>query len=763
MTMQSLSTTTTELKPVELQSYLDEGWRIFVDTCSFMSSGCEPFFTRSAAAFRDAGVSIHCPKEVRRELEKNLSSPKEQTRQLAMRGLAAYDALDKLDVLREIDCPGSQENVFADPVFAKIFDEQRAEHKLLLITQDRRLAAGLYSRNQDEFMHFHPVHVLRLLSRGDLGFLNHPQTQELMFPPNMNDFSRQSVPMIRAHLVSSEAVPPAGRSVPRTVSAGRTGDVREASRPEKESVSKVVSKPAVPAVEKAAPALHAAFPVCTSVIDLEDRPVGIDRAPVEGDVVCDEFGMTHTLGRRLGEGGEGIVYDAGNGMVAKIYHADKCTTRREAKVRLLASRPIRLKGVCAPQRMLFSNGFFAGCLMPEAKGFGLEGPLDKCFAGWSRADLAQLAITILKTIGSLHRFNVLVGDVNLSNIRVVSPDEAYLVDCDSVQVANLPCPVGHEMYTAPEIRGRDFSTFLRSKSSENHAVAALIFMLLMPDEDLDESGKYRLGARRISSDPFLLDYPGFHRGEPLTLCRRARIWSHLPDDLKSAFGRTFDSRGNLHAEADRLGVAGGRTTRPTAGTASAAPAFRSPSACSPERRSAPQALPHLPLRRVSRRRPGPRPRQAKTSLPTPRTNARALTAGRSFALRRARLNICETSATGCPRAARHAAPSAAPERRRSNAGPTRTAASSTKSSTGFATSSSRSPERGRSSCGSATGCYTFRHHLLHHKVLRRHAVSRIHASIRQAAARLLQKVCGRTLRHALPHGRNAALRNRVGS
>ena len=81
-------------------------------------------------------------------------------------------------------------------------------------------------------------------------------------------------------------------------------------------------------------------------------------------------------------------------------------------------------------------------------------------------------------------------------------------------------------------------------------------MLLMPDEDLDESGKYRLGARRISSDPFLLDYPGFHRGEPLTLCRRARIWSHLPDDLKSAFGRTFDSRGSLHAEADRLGVAG---------------------------------------------------------------------------------------------------------------------------------------------------------------------------------------------------------------
>ncbi len=374
----------------------------------------------------------------------------------------------------------------------------------------------------------------------------------------------------------------------------------------------------------------------------------------------------------------------------------------------------------------------------------------------------QLAVTILKTIGSLHRLNVLVGDVNLSNIRIVSPDEAYLVDCDSVQVANLPCPVGHEMYTAPEIRGRDFSTFLRSKSSENHAVAALIFMLLMPDEDLDESGKYRLGARRISSDPFLLDYPGFHRGEPLTLCRRARIWSHLPDDLKSAFGRTFDSRGSLHAEADRLGVAGwilrlnayrerlldgtlladdplaneiypktGRKILPPArpacvvcgrphdetdgrnGVCSACISIAERVLARTTVRAAGTPAPSAP--KSEPKASGPRPRQAKTSLPTPRTNARALTAGRSFALRRARLNICETSATGCPRAARHAAPSAAPERRRSNAGPTRTAASSTKSSTGFATSSSRSPERGRSSCGSAAGCYTFRHHLLHHR------------------------------------------------
>ena len=245
-------------------------------------------------------------------------------------------------------------------------------------------------------------------------------------------------------------------------------------------------------------------------------------------------------------------------------------------------------------------------------------------------------------------------------------------------------------------------------------------MLLMPDEDLDESGNYRLGARRISSDPFLLDYPGFRRGEPLTLCRRARIWSHLPDDLKSAFGRTFDSRGSLHAEADRLGVAGwilrlnayrerlldgtlladdplanviypktGRKILPPArpacvvcgrphdetdgrnGVCSACISIAERVLARTTIRAA--GTPALSAPKTEPKASGPEPQQAKRSLPTPRTSARALTAGRSFALRRARLNICETSATGCPRAARHAAPSAAPERRRSNAGPTRTA------------------------------------------------------------------------------------------
>ena len=177
------------------------------------------------------------------------------------------------------------------------------------------------------------------------------------------------------------------------------------------------------------------------MIDLEDRPVGIDRAPVEGDVVCDEFGMTHTLGRRLGEGGEGIVYDAGNGMVAKIYHADKCTTRREAKVRLLASRPIRLKGVCAPQRMLFLQRLLRG--LPDARSEGLRNSRDRS-TNALRAGAAPTScnspVTILKTIGSLHRLNVLVGDVNLSNIRIVRPTKRISSTATAFRSPTFPVP-----------------------------------------------------------------------------------------------------------------------------------------------------------------------------------------------------------------------------------------------------------------------------------------------------------------------------------
>ena len=56
----------------------------------------------------------------------------------------------------------------------------------------------------------------------------------------------------------------------------------------------------------------------------------------------------------------------------------------------------------------------------------------------------------------------------------------WMVDTDSFQIENFPCPVGTVNFTAPEIQGRKYPEFLRSKEHELFAVATMLFMLLHP-------------------------------------------------------------------------------------------------------------------------------------------------------------------------------------------------------------------------------------------------------------------------------------------
>ena len=123
--------------------------------------------------------------------------------------------------------------------------------------------------------------------------------------------------------------------------------------------------------------------------------------------------------------------------------------------------------------------------MPRASGSKLKNLLENrqtlesfCAKG-KKKDLVQLAITILKKIAVLQLNGVLLGDINLNNILVFSPTEIWLVDCDSYQTGGYVCPVGDPRFTAPEIQGKKFPTFLRSTGNEQFAVAVLLFMLMV--------------------------------------------------------------------------------------------------------------------------------------------------------------------------------------------------------------------------------------------------------------------------------------------
>ena len=99
--------------------------------------------------------------------------------------------------------------------------------------------------------------------------------------------------------------------------------------------------------------------------------------PGEGDTVkLGLSGPSIKLGKQLGAGGEGQVYELiGDGRVAKIYHADQLSANRIAKLELMASREVSRRGICWPERLVYaSNGAAVGYVMQRAHGH----PLHNC-------------------------------------------------------------------------------------------------------------------------------------------------------------------------------------------------------------------------------------------------------------------------------------------------------------------------------------------------------------------------------------------------
>ena len=275
-----------------------------------------------------------------------------------------------------------------------------------------------------------------------------------------------------------------------------------------------------------------------------------------GAVYCG--GTALRLGTRLAAGGEGTIYDLGDGTVAKLYHAGKLTQGRKDKLEAMAAAALDCPGVCWPQALLYDGaGRFVGYRMPKARGRELQRclftrpALEKNFPEWKKADTVQLCVTILETICALHSQGVILGDINPLNILVESPTEVWFVDCDSYQFGVYPCPVGTVRFTAPEIQKRDFATFLRTPGNENFAVATLLFMIMLPGKSpYAQQGGGEPGAA-IQAMEFPYACGDNHSANTPEGAWRF-LWSHLPRYLKNYFYGTFQRGGAYSEEATRL-------------------------------------------------------------------------------------------------------------------------------------------------------------------------------------------------------------------
>jgi DNA-binding helix-hairpin-helix protein with protein kinase domain len=208
----------------------------------------------------------------------------------------------------------------------------------------------------------------------------------------------------------------------------------------------------------------------------------------------DSTGTRITLGKKIGSGGEGDVYEClplHKNEVAKIYH--KPLERQKQEKLLLMARGCNdeLKSISAwPTDVLYATerGPVVGFLMPRISDYE---PVHKVYGPTHRKEhfphadwrfLVRTAKNLAAAFFVIHKFGYVIGDVNEGNILVNDEACVRLIDCDSFQVRTRDqlyyCEVGVAQFTPPEILHTKHFRMERMANHDNFGLAILSFQLL---------------------------------------------------------------------------------------------------------------------------------------------------------------------------------------------------------------------------------------------------------------------------------------------
>jgi DNA-binding helix-hairpin-helix protein with protein kinase domain len=197
-------------------------------------------------------------------------------------------------------------------------------------------------------------------------------------------------------------------------------------------------------------------------------------------------GKKLTLGKSLGKGGEGQVFDLGDGQAAKIY--TKPDAARESKLKAMISAKLADSTtlIAFPRCLIVDErGKFVGFVMGKVKD---HTSLHELYAPGSRkvhfprADYRftiRAAANVARAVAKVHELGAVIGDINHSGILVSDKALSALIDADSFQFGpNHLCRVGVAEYTPPELQGKRLDGIIRTTDHDAFGLAVVIFQLL---------------------------------------------------------------------------------------------------------------------------------------------------------------------------------------------------------------------------------------------------------------------------------------------
>lgn len=206
-------------------------------------------------------------------------------------------------------------------------------------------------------------------------------------------------------------------------------------------------------------------------------------------------GSPCSLGRKLGAGGEGAVYEVqyqGTQLAAKVYHRPITPDKQHKLIKMATQCDDALKKIATwPITTLHQRqeGAVCGFLMPKINDYEaihkLYGPAHRkqTFPNADWAFLVNAARNMAAAFDVIHAHGHVVADVNQGNVVVATNSMTKLIDCDSFQILigndRYLCDVGVAHFTPPELQSlKTFHGFQRTPNHDNFGLALLCFHLL---------------------------------------------------------------------------------------------------------------------------------------------------------------------------------------------------------------------------------------------------------------------------------------------
>ncbi len=275
----------------------------------------------------------------------------------------------------------------------------------------------------------------------------------------------------------------------------------------------------------------------------------------------DSSGVRIELGRELGRGGEGAVFDVVGfrDQVAKVYHTSMSPQRAAKLGAMVKSCDDGLTRIAAwPRALLFRDSASApaGFIMPRLVGsralHNLYGPRHRKqdFPNANWAFLVHVARNVAAAFYVVHARGHVIGDVNPNVVFVGENGVVRLIDCDSFQIVEgskrYLCEVGVPIFTPPELQSRKtFEGFTRTSNHDSFGLALLIFHLLLMGRH-PFSGVYS-GREDMPLEKAIAEYRyAFGRNSALKGMRAppgSVPPSILPGSFISLFERAFTEEG----------------------------------------------------------------------------------------------------------------------------------------------------------------------------------------------------------------------------